>query len=100
MISGMLIVQEYQINFAIAQEAVELKCQIAVSVKPLHEDELAVAADNEFALSAWRLNFELQSAAALGRDLNCRRRAECSFCVGGVWRCQGCQQDDNERFFQ
>src|SRR5215470_5916919 len=100
MIGAVRIVHECQINFTIAQEAIELKCQIATSVKPLHDHDLAIATDNELALSAWRLNFELQLAAGLERDLNCRRRTRRDSRMGEKGRRQRRQQDNGGTYLQ
>jgi hypothetical protein len=88
---GPPIVRECQSNLAIAQEAIELKRQIAASVQPLHDDDLVVTADDKLTLSAWRSNIELHLPAGLGRNRDHRRLTRRTFGRGGD-RSQGCQQ--------
>src|SRR5215471_14529590 len=100
MIRGAQLIRKCQFNFLITKKAIKRKCQIAVSVKSLHDHEFAVATENEFTPSAWRLNFELQLAADPGCDLNCRLWAGRYLGLRGNRRRQNGQQDNGRKYFQ
>jgi hypothetical protein len=68
------VVLKCQLNLTIALKAIEIKHQITTSIKSIDDHQLAIATHDEFTLSAWRSNFELQLTTSVWHDFDCRRR--------------------------